>query len=82
MAESRAVSWNDDQVRSLIGVWGEIRVQEEQDGAVRNEHIYYVNFFCYHGTEAHPIRYNTNSTRKNEEEVCVIDQSEVKSTEK
>ena len=37
---SRGSSWSDSEVRALISIWGEDNIQEEQDGAVRNQVIY------------------------------------------
>ena len=34
---SRGSSWSDNEVRALISIWGEDRIQEELDGAVRNQ---------------------------------------------
>ena len=39
-ASSRGVSWSDDEVRALLTIWGEGKVQEELDGAVRNKVVY------------------------------------------
>ena len=32
--------WTDNEVKALIGLWGESDVQEELDGAVRNKVVY------------------------------------------
>ena len=32
--------WSDKEVRALIAIWGEINIQEELDGAVRNKVVY------------------------------------------
>ena len=37
---SRGSYWSDNEVRALIAIWGESRVQEELDGAVRNQAIF------------------------------------------
>lgn len=37
---SRGSSWSDNEVRALISIWGEDNIQEELDGAVRNQVIY------------------------------------------
>ena len=37
---SRGSSWSDNEVRALISIWGEDRIQEELDGAVRNQAIF------------------------------------------
>ena len=36
-ATTRGVSWSDDEVKTLLAIWGEGKVQEELDGAVRNK---------------------------------------------
>ena len=33
-------SWSDNEVRALISIWGEDNIQEELDGAVRNQVIF------------------------------------------
>ena len=33
-------SWSDDEVKALINIWGDSKVQQELDGAVRNKAIY------------------------------------------
>ena len=33
-------SWSDDEVKALLTIWGEGKVQEELDGAVRNKTVY------------------------------------------
>jgi hypothetical protein len=37
---SRGSSWSDNEVRALISIWGEDKIQEELDGAVRNQAIF------------------------------------------
>ena len=37
---SRGSSWSDNEVRTLIAIWGEDNIQEELDGAVRNQVIF------------------------------------------
>ena len=32
--------WSDNEVKALIPIWGEANVQEELDGAIRNEVVY------------------------------------------
>ena len=39
-SSSRGSSWSDNEVRALISIWGEDNIQEELDGAVRNQVIY------------------------------------------
>ena len=39
-ANSRGVSWSDDEVKALLAIWGEDKVQEELDGAVRNKVVF------------------------------------------
>ena len=34
-SSSRGSSWSDNEVRALISIWGEDNIQEELDGAVR-----------------------------------------------
>ena len=34
---SRGFSWSDNEVRELIAIWGEDKIQQELDGAVRNQ---------------------------------------------
>ena len=34
---SQGASWSDEEVLILIGIWGEAKVQEELDGAMRNK---------------------------------------------
>ena len=33
-------SWSDNEVRALISIWGEDNIQEELDGAVRNQVLF------------------------------------------
>ena len=33
-------AWSDVEVKALITIWGERKVQEELDGAVRNKTIF------------------------------------------
>ena len=37
---NRGTVWSDKEVKALIAIWGESNVQEELDGAVRNQAIY------------------------------------------
>ena len=37
---TRGSSWSDNEVRALISIWGEDNIQEELDGAVRNQIIF------------------------------------------
>ena len=37
---TRGSSWSDNEVRTLISIWGEDNIQEELDGAVRNQVIF------------------------------------------
>jgi len=37
---SRGSSWSDSEVKALIAIWGENKIQEELDGAVRNQAIF------------------------------------------
>ena len=37
---NRGTVWSDKEVKALIAIWGESSVQEEPDGAVRNQAIY------------------------------------------
>ena len=39
-ANSRGVSRSDDEVKALLAIWGEDKVQEELDGAVRNKVVF------------------------------------------
>ena len=39
-ANSSGVSWSDDDVKALLAIWGEDKVQEELDGAVRNKVVF------------------------------------------
>ena len=36
---NRGTVWSDKEVKALIAIWGESNVQEELDGAVRNQAI-------------------------------------------
>ena len=40
VASNCGISWTDNEVRVLIGLWGESDVQEELDVAVRNKVVY------------------------------------------
>ena len=40
---NRGCTWSDDEVKALIAIWGERKIQEELDGSVRNRTVY-VNF--------------------------------------
>ena len=35
-----ASRWSDSEIKSLISIWGESRIQEELDGVVRNKSIF------------------------------------------
>ena len=37
---NRGTVWSDKEVQALIAIWGESNVQEELDGAVRNQAIF------------------------------------------
>ena len=37
---SRGSSWSDNEVRTLISIWGEENIQDQLDGAVRNQTIF------------------------------------------
>ena len=37
---SRGSLWSDNEVRALVSIWGEDNIQEELDGAVRNQVIF------------------------------------------
>ena len=37
---TRGFPWSDDEVRALIAIWGEDKVLEELDGAVRNKVVF------------------------------------------
>ena len=37
---SRGSSWSDNEVRTLISIWGEDNIQDQLDGAVRNQTIF------------------------------------------
>ena len=40
VSTNRGTSWTDNEVKALIGLWGESDVQEELDGVVRNKVVY------------------------------------------
>ncbi len=40
MATCHIALWSDAEVKALIAIWGEERIQEELDGAVRNKVVY------------------------------------------
>ena len=41
MAETnRGTTWEDKEVKALLTIWGDTKIQEELDGAVRNKVIY------------------------------------------
>ena len=33
-------AWTDEEVKALISIWGDSKIQEELDGEVRNKAIY------------------------------------------
>ena len=33
-------AWTDEEVKALISIWGDSKIQQELDGAVRNKAIY------------------------------------------
>ena len=33
-------AWTDEEVKALISIWGDSKIQEELDGAVRNKAIH------------------------------------------
>ena len=40
MAEAlinRGTTWTDKEVKALLAIWGDSKIQEELDGAVRNQ---------------------------------------------
>ena len=37
---TRGASWSDEEVLTLIGIWGDAKVQQELDGAVRNKTVF------------------------------------------
>ena len=37
---SHGSSWSDNEVRTLISIWGEDNIQDQLDGAVRNQTIF------------------------------------------
>ena len=37
---NRGTVWSDKEVMALVDIWGESNVQEELDGAVRNQAVY------------------------------------------
>ena len=37
---NRGALWSDEEVRALIHVWGEDKIQQELDGASRNKPIF------------------------------------------
>ena len=43
MAEARTnrgTTWTDREVKALLSIWGDTKIQEELDGAVRNQVAY------------------------------------------
>ena len=48
---SHGSSRSDNEVRALISIWGEDNIQEELDGAVRNQVIYSTIAMCQKGYE-------------------------------
>ena len=41
MAEAnRGTTWADKEVKALLTIWGESKIREELDGAVRNKFVY------------------------------------------
>ena len=39
-ANSRGGSWSDEEVKAVIAIWGEDKVQQEVDGAIRNKTVF------------------------------------------
>ena len=39
-SSSRGSSWSDNEARTLISIWGEDNIQDQLDGAVRNQTIF------------------------------------------
>ena len=39
-ATNRGAVWSDAELRALIAIWSEKKVQEELDGAVRNKVVF------------------------------------------
>ena len=37
---SHGFSWSNEEVKALIAIWGEDKVQDELDGAVRNKVVF------------------------------------------
>ena len=37
---SRGAAWTDKEIKALISIWGDSKIQEELDGAVRNKTIF------------------------------------------
>ena len=40
VASSRGATWLDEEVLALVSIWGDEKVQEELDGAVRNKAVF------------------------------------------
>jgi phosphoribosylaminoimidazole carboxylase/phosphoribosylaminoimidazole-succinocarboxamide synthase len=43
MAEAlinRGTTWTDKEVKALLAIWGDSKIQEELDGAVRNQVVF------------------------------------------
>ena len=36
-------AWSDEEIKALLSIWGDSKVQDELDGAVRNKTV-----FCTH----------------------------------
>ena len=37
---NRGTTWTDREVKALLAVWGDSKIQEELDGAVRNQVVF------------------------------------------
>ena len=39
-SQASCTFWTDKEVKTLLGIWGESKIQEQLDGAVRNKTVY------------------------------------------
>ena len=48
---SRGAAWTDKEIKALISIWGDSKIQEELDGAVRNKNNLRTNTLAEKGYE-------------------------------
>ena len=42
---SRGIAWSNNEVKALIAIWSDDKIQEQLDGAVRNKAVFEVRWW-------------------------------------